>query len=58
MFKKEKKKVSEMTQWNHQGWILTLQHCPKRQTEGDTDVTLAAPHAYAHVCVHLYTCEH
>lgn len=30
---------------------------PKRQTEGDTDVTSAAPHTYAHVCVHLYTCE-
>lgn len=55
MFKKEKKKVSEMTQWNHQGWILNLQHCPKRQTEGDTDVTSAAPH-HMHMCV--CTCTH
>lgn len=60
MFKKEKKKVSEMTQWNHQGWILNLQHRPKRQTKGDTDVTSAAPHAYAHVCapVHMRTLIH
>lgn len=49
-----------MTQRKHQGWSLNLQHRPKRQTKGDTDITSASPYAYARVCapVHMRTLIH